>query len=121
MGSVVFEGDYIRGSSIRVEKPMLWWPNGFGEQNLYTLRVVQKAGSIVTDEVTKRIGLRTLTVTRKKDEWGESFCHSVNGVDVFAMGADYIPEDNYLGRMNPDRTRRLLTDCSDVNFHTIRV
>ncbi len=120
-GSVVFSGDYIRGSSIRVEKPMLWWPNGFGEQNLYILRVVQKAGGIVTDEVTKRIGLRTLTVTRKKDEWGESFCHSVNGVDVFAMGADYIPEDNYLGRMNPDRTRRLLTDCRDVNFNTIRV
>ncbi len=121
MGCEVFSGDYIRGSSIRVEKPMLWWPNGFGEQNLYTLKVVQKAAGNVTDEVTKRIGLRTLTVTRKKDQWGESFSHCVNGVDVFAMGADYIPEDNYLGRMNADRTRRLLSDCKAANFNTIRV
>ncbi len=30
------------------------------------------------------------------DEWGEEFCHVVNGVKIFAMGADYIPEDNLL-------------------------
>ena len=39
---------------------------------------------------------------------GECFAHQVNGVDVFAMGADYIPEDNLLGRVNPETTRKLL-------------
>ena len=120
-GAEVYVGEYKKGSAIRVDNPMLWWPNGFGEQNLYTLRVVQKTGDSVTDEAAKRIGLRTLTVTRKKDEWGESFSHCVNGVDVFAMGADYIPEDNLPGRMNTERTRKLLADCRAANFNSIRV
>ena len=60
-------------------------------------------------------------MTRKKDQWGECFCHCVNGVDVFAMGADYIPEDNLLPRVNPDRTRRLLEDAKLANMNCIRV
>ena len=55
----------------------------------------------------RRIGLRTITVKNEKDEWGESFTQVVNGVEIFAMGADYIPEDNILSRVTPSRTRRL--------------
>ena len=69
----------------------------------------------------RRIGLRTLTISREKDEWGEEFCHVVNGVKVFAMGADYIPEDNILSRVNAERTRRLLEDAKLANMNTIRI
>ena len=110
-----------KGQMIPIEDPMLWWPNGFGEQNLYTVTVIQRAGDEITDKVTKRIGLRTMTITRKKDQWGESFSHCVNGVDIFALGADYIPEDNYLSRITPERTRQLLEDCKTANFNSIRV
>ncbi|MBQ6416296.1 MAG: glycoside hydrolase family 2 protein [Butyrivibrio sp.] len=110
-----------KGQMIPIEDPMLWWPNGFGEQNLYTVTVIQKAGDTITDKVTKGIGLRTMTITRKKDQWGESFSHCVNGVDIFALGADYIPEDNYLSRITPERTRQLLEDCKTANFNSIRV
>ena len=101
-----------------IAQPRLWWPNGLGEQPLYTVEVTLGDG---LDRWCKRVGLRTLTVTRKKDEWGESFCHCVNGVDVFAMGADYIPEDNLLPRVNPARTRRLLEDAKAANMNCIRV
>ncbi len=74
----------------------------------------------MTDVWERRVGLRTLTVHIEKDEWGESFCHRVNGVDVFAMGADYIPEDNLLSRVNPERTRTL-PDAAAAHFNTIRV
>ena len=47
-----------------------------------------------------------MTVAREKDQWGECFCHEVNGVRIFAMGADYIPEDNVLPRVTPERTRQ---------------
>ena len=73
---------------IEIENPMLWWPNGLGDQPLYTVKVALRRGDALLDGQERRVGLRTLTVTRKKDEWGESFCHTVNGVDVFAMGAD---------------------------------
>src|SRR5699024_5817953 len=67
------------------------------------------------------IGLRTLTVSRKKDQYGESFAHQVNGVEVFAMGADYIPEDHLLGRTSAERTRRLLEDCKAAHFNLVRI
>ena len=62
-----------------------------------------------------------MTVTREKDEWGESFAQTVNGVPFFAMGADYIPEDNLLSRVTPSRTRKLLEQCVRANFNSIRV
>lgn len=102
---------------ITIEHPQLWWPNGLGKQPLYRVTVRLATG----DTRTWRIGLRTMTVSREKDEWGEEFCHVVNGVKVFAMGADYIPEDNILARVTPERTRRLLEDCKAANFNAIRV
>ena len=121
LGKEIFIDDYTDKKEIIIDDPMLWWPNGYGEQNLYTVTVALKDAGVTVDEMTKKIGLRTITLTRKKDEWGESFSHCVNGVDIFAMGADYIPEDNYLGRITPDRTRKLLSDCRMTNFNTIRI
>ncbi|MBO4411070.1 MAG: glycoside hydrolase family 2 protein [Lachnospiraceae bacterium] len=104
------------GKETEVSDPKLWWPNGLGDQPLYTVTVRTDG-----DEVTKRIGLRTLTLVREPDEWGECFCHEVNGVRFFAMGADYIPEDNILSRITQERSRRLLEDAADAHFNVIRV
>ncbi len=103
---------------VEIQDPQLWWPAGLGEQPLYTVSVTLGDG---LDSWTRRIGLRTMTVSRRKDEWGESFAHCVNGVDVFAMGADYIPEDNLLPRVNPQRTRRLLEDARAANMNCVRI
>lgn len=102
---------------IAIQNPQLWWPNGLGKQPLYRVTVRLATG----DTRMWRIGLRTMTVSREKDEWGEEFCHVVNGMKVFAMGADYIPEDNILARVTPERTRRLLEGCKAANFNAIRV
>ncbi len=101
---------------ITLEDPMLWWPRGYGAQPLYKAEVI-----IDGDRWTRRIGLRSLTVSREKDQWGEEFCHIVNGVKIFAMGADYIPEDNIFQRITPQRTRRLLEDAALANMNTVRV
>ena len=106
---------------VAIDRPELWWPSGYGAQPLYTVRAELKAGDRILDVWEKRIGLRTMTVRREKDEWGESFCHCVNGLDIFAMGADYIPEDNLLPRVNRERTRRLLEDAKAAHMNAVRV
>jgi len=111
----------VSSDEVLIENPMLWWPNGYGAQPLYTVRVELFKDGRALDVWERRIGLRTLTVAREKDEWGESFCHEVNGVRIFAMGADYIPEDNILPRVTPKRTRELLTKARDAHFNVIRV
>jgi beta-mannosidase len=106
---------------IIIDKPELWWPNGYGSQPLYTVRVALKSDGNEPDVWERRIGLRTMTVKQEKDEWGESFAHCVNGVSIFAMGADYIPEDNIFSRITTDLKRSLLEDCVEANFNAIRI
>ena len=111
---------------IVIEDAKLWWPNGYGEQNLYRVDVTlftntDDGGEIELDCWSRRIGLRTMTMHIEKDQWGESFACQVNGVDIFAMGADYIPEDHLLGRVTPETTRVLLEKSKWANFNSIRV
>ncbi len=108
--------------TITVKNPRRWWPNGFGEQPLYRAEVtlLDEEGNVL-DQWSRRIGLRTLTVNTEKDEWGACFAHEVNGVKIFAMGADYIPEDNIFSRITPERTRRLLEDAAAAHYNCIRV
>ncbi len=108
--------------SLVIKNPSLWWPRGYGKQPLYLAKVelTDHAGTIL-DIWERRIGLRTMTVNTDKDSWGNCFAHEVNGVKIFAMGADYIPEDNLLGRISRARTRKLLEDAAWANHNCIRV
>ena len=105
-----------------IDSPLIWWPRGYGEQPLYTVKaeLFDEAGSLL-DVWERRIGLRTVTMNTDKDEWGNCFAHEVNGVKIFAMGADYIPEDNLFSRINKERTRKLLSDAAEANHNCIRI
>ena len=107
---------------VLIENPELWWPNGYGKQPLYTVKLLllSPRGALL-DTWERRIGLRKMTVRRQKDKWGESFATEVNGVPIFAMGANYIPEDSILARVTPKRTRRLLEQCVVANYNSIRI
>lgn len=108
--------------SVLVKNPALWWPNGYGSQPLYTVRAVLTDGTgEELDSWERRIGLRKVTVDTHKDEWGNCFAHRINGLNIFAMGADYIPEDNLLGRCSRERTRQLLEDAASAHHNCIRV
>lgn len=108
--------------SLEIREPQLWWPRGYGKQPLYCVKVELFDGSgNELDSWERRIGLRTMTVNTEKDEWGSCFAHEVNGVKIFAMGADYIPEDCLLGRNSEKRTRKLLEEAAWANHNCIRV
>lgn len=106
---------------IVIENPVLWWPNGVGEQPLYQVTVTLYKEGKTADVWTRRIGLRTMTMHVEPDQWGSCFAHRVNGKDIFAMGADYIPEDHLLGRITPETTRSLLEQCKEAHFNAIRI
>ncbi|MDR1108129.1 MAG: hypothetical protein LBL19_03750, partial [Spirochaetaceae bacterium] len=108
-------------ASLVIDNPQLWWPHNLGDQPLYTVKVALYQGAREVDAWERRIGLRTMTMRIEKDEYGESFAHEVNGVRFFAMGADYIPEDNIYSRITAKRTRKLLEQCAVANFNAIRV
>jgi beta-mannosidase len=116
---------FLKGrSTVRLDcaNPELWWPNGMGKQPLYEVKVelLDRNGRCL-DTVTRRIGLRTLKLQRKKDKWGESFRFAVNGVPFFAKGANWIPADTFAARVTDDDYRRLVGDAVKANMNMLRV
>lgn len=108
-------------AEIDILNPQLWWPNGYGEQNLYSVEVELVHNQTKIDSKKKQIGLRTLTVSREEDKYGEEFCFVVNGIKIFAMGANYIPQDNIISRVSKEKTEKLIQACVDANFNALRV
>ncbi|MDY7222664.1 beta-mannosidase [Halalkalibacterium halodurans] len=104
-----------------VLNPQLWWPNGYGEQPLYKIEVLLEDGDQILDQIDFKIGLRIIKVKHEPDQWGKSFEFEVNGISLFAMGANYIPEDNILARNSKERTEQLIKDCVEANFNMIRI
>lgn len=108
---------------IEIDDPMIWWPNGLGDQPLYNLKTTLYINGKVQNTLNQRIGLRTVTVstTPDPDRSGAEFAFVVNGCKFFSTGANYIPEDNILSRVTTERTYRLIRDCCRGNMNTIRV
>ncbi len=99
-----------------VENPGLWWPAGLGPQTLHDLEV--RVGDRVA---RRRIGLREIALVTERDEAGLSFGFRVNGVPVFARGANWIPADALAGRITEGATRGLLESAVAANMTMIRV
>jgi len=108
--------------SMQVKNPQIWWPNGFGDQPLYTVRVVlMSEHETVLDEQVRRVGLRKVELKRRKDKFGESFEFVVNGVPIFAKGANWIPADSFPNRVDRDDYRYLLESAVEAHMNMLRV
>lgn len=105
-----------------IKNPKLWWPNGLGDPYLYNVevRLYEKGGKLLSKKST-RIGLRTVEVIQEPDEAGSSFFVRVNGRPVFMKGANYIPQDNFLPRVTPERYEHILQSAADANMNMIRI
>ncbi|MEC9489304.1 MAG: glycoside hydrolase family 2 protein [Halanaerobiales bacterium] len=105
-----------------VENPELWWPNGMGEQPLYDLEIsIFDSGGQKLDSVEKKIGLRELKLITEDDQWGQSFKFAANGKDFFAKGANWIPADAFVSRVERKDYRQLLESASAANMNMLRV
>ncbi len=72
--------------ALHVEHPLLWWPNGYGPQNLYTMHLSFEAAEQTSDETSFDFGVRKITYTVPDSE---NLTVSVNGVRVFLKGGDW--------------------------------
>ncbi len=107
--------------ALPVENPQLWWPNGLGGQPLYQVHVALRAGERTLDERVYQVGLRTVELRREPDRWGESFDFVVNGVPIFAKGANWIPPDAFVARVTPEHLEHLVGSAAAANMNMLRV
>jgi beta-mannosidase len=104
-----------------VAQPDLWWPNGYGKQTLYGVEITLTAGAETLDVKKYQIGFRTLELRRQPDQWGESFTFVVNGVPIFAKGADWIPADSFPTRITDANLEHLIRSSVDAHMNMLRV
>jgi beta-mannosidase len=104
----------------KIANPNLWYPNGYGAQSLYTFSANLSLGKNVEDHAERRTGLRSLELRRETDQWGKSFTFVVNGIPIFAKGANVIPFDSFPDRVTPEIHRRIMTAARDVHMNMVR-
>jgi beta-mannosidase len=106
---------------VEVPQPELWWPNGYGEQPLYGVAISLLSGEHELDARSYQIGFRTIELRRDPDQWGETFVFWVNGVPVFAKGADWIPADSFPTRISDQYLEGLIRDSAAAHMNMLRV
>jgi beta-mannosidase len=106
---------------LSIPEPDLWWPNGMGDQPLYELTIKALIDGRVVDEMATRFGIRTVQLIQEDDAEGRSFVLAVNGVRVFAKGANWIPADNLLPRLTSEDYHDLIQLAADANMNMLRI
>jgi beta-mannosidase len=107
--------------ALEIENPQLWWPNGWGDQPLYRVQVQLSRYGEVLDEKTYQLGLRTIELRQKADEWGRSFTFVVNGQPLFAKGSDWIPADSFPTRLTEAALEGLIRSAAQTHQNMLRV
>lgn len=106
---------------VALPQPRRWWPAGQGEQARYTVRATLAPGTTDATRIEQRTGLRTVELRREVDRnGGQGFAFVINGVPIFAKGANVIPFDMFPARVDAARIRRELTAARDANMNMLR-
>lgn len=102
----------------------LWWPNGSGDQPLYTVRIeLTGPDGQVEDSVSMQVGFREVTwqccegAPAEADPW---IC-AVNGRPIFLQGFNWTPILPNFADVSDDDYRRLLSQYRDMGVNMLRV
>lgn len=106
--------------SMTVEDPELWWPRGHGDQPCYRLTVRASTNDAELDTWTHDVGFRTVELRVEPDEHGTGFEFWVNGVFVWAKGANWIPGDCFPSRMTRQDYDAAIQHAVDAGMNMVR-
>ena len=111
-------------ASMRIETrlcdPKLWWPRNYGEPNLYDVTVSLYLRGELCDEVSYRMGVRTVDLIRTSCAGdGGEFCFYVNDKRIFVMGTNWVPCDALPSR-HDELTLRNIALANDLGCNMIR-
>ena len=109
---------------LTVRHPQLWWTHDLGTPALYRLDVELHDSAEPVATHSTQVGIRTIALDQSPDpdEPGARFFRFVlNGVPLFAKGADWIPADSFVGAIPPERYAMLLGAARDANMNMLRL
>lgn len=105
-----------------IDDARLWWPNGYGEQPLYTVNIRVTCDGTAYAYPAYRIGLRTIAIDMGRiDKDNRRFALRVNGVNIFCKGGNWIPADSIYARIPDGKYQTLVEEAKEANFNMLRV
>ena len=131
------EEEFLR-IDLDVPSPALWYPRGYGEQPLYTFVLSDGEQELYRE----RIGLRTVRILQRPDAEGSpaaracaefknavydkndtssEFILSVNGRDIFCLGANWVPCVPFADGSTDERVTELLELCAEGGVNMLRI
>lgn len=122
-GDLVFKayGDIDADGMVQIplseQNPALWYPHGYGDQSRYILKCELFVDGNCVQTAIKRIGFRTAELIQEIDKFGKSFYFRINGIDVFAGGSCWIPADNFIPRLEPEKYKewiKLMVESNQI-------
>ncbi len=114
-GSADIKIDKKRFPELAINSPKLWWPNGYGEPNLYTCKLSLKVGDEVSDQQEIKFGIRKYTY----DTVARVLHVYVNGTKVFLKGGNWGMSE-YMLRCRGDEYDTKVRFHKEMNFNIIR-
>ncbi len=110
-------------TSFDILSPNLWWPNGLGDQSLYSLEVkLLSESNELLDDYQEDFGIRKVELLQERDkiEGGRTFTFSINGIKVFAKGANWFPAD-LIYPVPKETYKELIISAKEANFNMLRI
>ena len=142
----VAAGDHQVTFRIKVPRPQLWWPRGYGMQHLYTLEIAAKAaGGKNLHSVQTTFGIRDLQMLSNPEAEADNpnyydfatghlvllpmpkelpehkYLMQINGRRIFARGSNWIPSDFLYGRPRRERYEYLVRSAAEANVNLFRM
>ncbi len=113
----IYEGRNWFKKEIRLPSPKLWWPNGMGKPDLYTVRLSLISEGHAIDDLVYDFGIRTIRTVpssgpRTQDRWS-NWQFVVNGRPLFVKGVNWawpmdvllnLPRERYVWQLEAART-----------------
>ncbi|MCD4736347.1 MAG: glycoside hydrolase family 2 protein [Bacteroidales bacterium] len=103
-----------------IKQPELWWTNGLGKSFLYDIELTAKTTKNIARD-NRKLGIRTVELIQEPDPPGSDFYFRLNGFPVFMKGANYIPQDNFLSRVDSSKYNSVIRSAARANMNMLRV
>ena len=133
-----------------ITEPKLWYPNGYGDPDLYTASLYVTDGEDIISEKTVRFGIRTVRILQKTDEPGSEYYEMclklkkgghvsgdnavwdrnedfsgfiviVNDIPVMCKGANWVPCEPFPSAEKPEKITRILTLAKAAGMNMVRI
>ncbi len=106
---------------LTLQKPLLWWPNGMGEQNLYGVTINLYDGEEIIAQRSLNYGVRLLKLKRQPF-YGErdNFCFYINGKYFKCLGSNIVPLDVLHSKID-SKYPSLVNALAESNTNMVRI